>query len=235
MRPHLQAYYENQKAEAVAAWRTREPIADDVVFRFPDGNAFAGKPIQITAEQMEKAIVPFDKWLDFQIDRFINPGFGHERLKMAQKQLDLVQANGPNTTSDVRTTFSSNGVLLATINTDGTSRLSNGSAQYLNVIVDKADELNLSGQRRVDYLTREMESALWEHHGDLDVTNYSDNTIPTKREYARLWQRNFDIDAHYVSSLAAAQASYDDAHAWHQQSQEYLNHMRDFLLKTQEA
>jgi hypothetical protein len=235
MRSPLQAYYDKQKAEAVAAWKSREPIADEVSFRLPNGNVLAGKSIQISAEQMEKALVPFDKWLEFQIDRFTNPGFGPKRLEMAQRQLDMLQANGPDTSSNVRMTFSSNGVLLAAINTDGTTMTSNGSAQYLDAIVEKANDLGLSGQNRLDYLHREFSTALSAHHWDLDITKYSNTTIPTKREYGQLWHRNFDIDEHYSSSLTEAQASYDDAFSWHQQSQAYLDHMRDFLIRLQEA
>jgi hypothetical protein len=233
MRPHLQAYYDKQKEDVIAAWKAREPLPDEVSFRLPDGTTALGKPI--SAEQMEKALVPFDKWLEFQADRFTNPVFGPKRLEMAQKQLDMLKANGPDTSSNVRMTFSSNGVLLAAINTDGTTMTSNGSGQYLDKIIEKANDLGLSGQNRLDYLNREFSAALSAHHDDLDVTRYTDATIPTRRQYGQLWHQNFDIDAHYSSALVEAQASYDDAFAWHQQSQAYLDQMRDFLLKMQEA
>ena len=234
MRPHLQAYYEKQKEDVIAAWKSREPLPDHVSFRLPNGTE-VGKAIQISAEQMEKALVPFDKWLEFQADRFTNPVFGPKRLERAQKQLDMLKANGPDTSSNVRMTFSSDGVLLAAINTDGTTMTSNGSGQYLDRIIEKANDLGLSGQNRLDYLNSEFSAALSAHHGDLDVTQYTDATIPTKRQYGQLWHHNFDLDAHYSSALAEAQASYDDAFAWHQQSQAYLDQMRDFLLKMQEA
>lgn len=235
MRQYLQTYYENQKAEAVASWKARDPIPDNAEFRLPDGSVLIGKAVEISAEQMEKAIVPFDQWLDFQIDRFTNPGLGPKRLEMAQQQLDFVQANGPDSSSNVRTTFSSKGVLLAALYADGTTMTSNGSAQILTPILDRANDLELTGQKRTDYLTREIQVALSKRHRDLNVTSYPDNTIPTKREFGQLWHPNFDIDDHHASAIAEAQASYEDAYAWYQQSQTNLDQMRDFLLKMQEA
>lgn len=234
LRPQLQQYYENKKAAVIESIRAQEGQrpTGDIKFTTPDGVTHTGTIISFTADKAEKAFVSFDKWMEIQEQIYTS---NERQLEMAQKNLDRLEKENPDSSSHVRTTFSSDGVLLAYINADGSLAMSNGSDRYLRSISEKADELGLSGQRRVDYLSREINNTLSRHYADLDMTTYNDLDIPTKREFADMWYTNFDIDQHYKDAMAEARASYDSAKEWYDQWQANLKDMQAFLLDLQEA
>lgn len=236
MRPKLQAFYENKKAAAIEQIRAREnePLHEGKI-KMPDGSEQTLTPIRFTAEMAEKMFASFDQWADFQAKSFDNGGFGPKRLEMAQKQLDSLQENHPDTKSNVRTTFSNDGALLAYINADGSVVTHGGSQKLIDPILDKANALGLSGQSRVNYLQTEIEKAMAGKYPKLDVTHYSDKDMPTKREFADMWYPDHDVDQHYNSALREARAAMESARAWHDQWQKNMNEMRDFLLTLQES
>lgn len=246
MRVGLQQYYDTQKAAAVAAWKAREDQpAGDVKIPTGDGGYKTVSMIPISADQMEKAFVSFDKWLEFQADFADNEGIGPARLARAQQRLDDLQAQSPDSSSNVRTTFSTNGKLLAYINADGSLVTSNiGAAPgepsptpmetRLQAISQAADNMGLTGQRRIDYLNREVGNALGERYR-VNMTSYDAETSPTKREFGEMWYPNFDVDQVYNDALKDAQASYDEANAWYKQWQGHMNDIQSFLLSLQES
>ncbi len=235
LRPQLQAYYDSKKAAAIEAFRAREnePLPE-ATLTMPGGGTQTVQPIQFTAGMVEKMLVPFDKWAEFQAQSFDNGGFGPKSLEMAQNQLDQVKQNHPDTSSDVRKTFASNGTLLAYINADGTIATANGSEKFLNPIIEQAEKLGLTGEQRIAYLGSAIEKTLGAAVGDLQVSTYSNATSPTKREFADMWYQDFDIDQHYADSLASAQETYDSAKQWYDQWQSNMNDMRNFILNLQE-
>lgn len=235
MRPHLQLYYENKKAVAVEAWKAREnEPSGDVKIKTGDGQHHTVKMIPITAEQMEKAIVSFDKWLEFQAEFFNHPMHGPEGLQRAQERLALLEQNNPDSDSNVRATFAGKEQLFAYITSDGGLVTSNG-ADYLQKIAQKADEMGLRGQSRIDYLSREIRNVLAKQHTDLTVTIYNDVTSPTKREFADMWYVNFDVDKHYRDAMREAENHLMTINAWHQQWQKNMHEIQSFLLSLQEA
>lgn len=233
MRPGLQQYYEAKKASAVEALKAREnnPLPAEVSMKGADGQVLTAKVIPISAEQMEKAFVNFDVWLELQQRLGDSSG---TRLEMAQRQLDAIAQNNPDSPSNVRATFSNDGTMLAYIHATGGVVMSNGSERYLQPVLDKVNGMNLTGQSQVDFLTREITKALSEKYDNLKTVSYDNQTMSTQRQFSNQWHKGFDIDQHYADALKEARASYDEAQSWHKQWQSNLNDMQRFLLDYQE-
>lgn len=237
MRPQLEQYYEHKKAQAIDTLKAREADPDFQAtvtgeIKMPDGTIAAVNGRAMTSEMAEKMFVPFDQWIE-TMGRIYEM---HEKMyDIAQMRMDMLEQQNPDSPSGVRSTFSHDGVLLAYINKDGTTAMSNGSDKYLRRVVDKADELGLSGQARVDYLHREFEAALSKHFDELDVAGYTEATSPTKREFADMWYTDFDIDQVYKDALKEAIASLEGAKQWHDQWQKNIYEMQSFLIGLQEA
>src|SRR5690606_28807888 len=121
------------------------------------------------------------------------------------------------------------------VNADGTLAISNGASGLILPIVDKANDLGLSGQARLDYLGREIKGALARDYPDVKVTSYNEATSPSKREFARMWSPGHDVDRHYDDAMRDALAHLDGAKTWHQNRQNNMNDIRSFLLGLQEA
>ena len=233
MRDELQQYYESKKAKAIESWKTREPFVGEVKMLNEDGSYETATLIPI--EKLKLSFASFDEWLNFQVESFDNSGFGPKSMEMAEKMLSHVQKETPDSSSNVRSTFSNDGVLLAYVNTDGSILTTNGSERILNPIIEKANDLGLSGQERVNYLSREAKAALSKNYKGLNVVTYNNSNIPTKREFADIWYDNFDIDQNYRDMMTQAQEQYDSVNEWFQQWQKNMNEMRDYLLTLQEA
>lgn len=231
MRASLQQYYEDKKAAAVAAWKARPEMPDEVTIQTPDGQTHTAKMIPISAEQMEKALVSFDKWLEIMAEDF---GRTSTSLEMAQSRIAQLEENNPSNSSTVQATFADKGTLLAYINEDGTLVTSNGAEDYLGGISETADSLGLSGQRRVDYLTRKVKEALADRYPRLDVQSYTAATSPSLRDFANQWYNNYDADAIYTDAMADAKAQLDDVTAWHTRWQNNMYDIQGYLMKLQQ-
>jgi len=233
MRPQLEQYYEAKKAALIASLKERgDTQPQQVTFKLPDGTEQTGTAIPMNAEFVEKALVSFDKWLEFQAESF--EMFGPDSLAMAEQQMDRMQANHPDSSSGVRSTFSSEGRLLAYVTADGGLATSNG-ADYLQTLAQKANDLGLAGQDRIDYLNQEIEKALSSKHPDLEIATYDATSTPTKREFAAMWHPDFDVDQHYAEGLAEAEAQMESAMSWHRNWERNMGEIRSFLLSMQEA
>lgn len=232
MRSYLQQYYDTKKAALIDSLQGRDSEPKEVTFKLPDGTEGKGTAIPMTAEFVEKALVSFDKWLELQADTF--DSFGPDDLAEAERHMAMVKANNPDSSSDVRSTFSRDGTLLAYVTQGGGLATSNG-AGWLQSIARQADELGLQGEQRVDYLNREIEKALSAKFTGVDVTTYDSGSSPTKREFAAAWQPGFDVDSHYADALAEAQSHLDNAQSWHNNWARNMNDIRSFLLSAQEA
>ncbi|MEX2312101.1 MAG: hypothetical protein WD624_06530, partial [Rhodospirillales bacterium] len=212
--------------------------------RMPDGTSQTMTGNLMTSDMAEKSFVSFDKWLELQEQVYTS---SEKRLEMAQKNMDRLEQDNPDTSSNVRSTFSSGGTLLAYINADGTVAMSNLGPKHgesmthtamerkIYDIVANADKQNLAGKNRVDYLEREIGKALSQRFKDLNTESYNDASAPSKRAFGNRWYTNFDIDQHYNDAMSEAKASYAEARAWHDQWQNNMNEMNRFLLSLQEA
>jgi len=233
MRPQLEQYYEAKKAALIASLEERgDTQPQQLTFKLPDGTEQTATAIPMNAEFVEKALVSFDKWLEFQAESF--EMFGPDSLGMAEQQMDRMQANHPDSSSGVRSTFSSDGKLLAYVTADGGLATSNG-ADYLQTLAQKANELGLGGQERIDFLNTEIEKALSSKHPDLDIATYDGSNMPSKREFAAMWQPGFNVDQHYAEGLAEAEAQMESAMSWHRNWERNMGEIRSFLLSMQEA
>lgn len=249
-RAGLESYYENMKTDLIDSLKARE--ADPAFqssftakIQMPDGTSKEVTANLITAEMAEKSLVPFDVWVDIMQQTHDSQT---RMFEMAQKRLDMLTAESPDSSSHVRTTFSANGQLLAYINADGTLVTSNIGPKHgdtttvhtqlelkLHSIVEQANAMNLSGQRRIDYLNKAVKNTLSQEFNNLNTTTYDSTTSPTKRAFSQMWHKNFNIDQVYNDALADAQASYNDAKAWHDQMQSNLDKINAYLLSLQEV
>ena len=248
-RAGLEKYYEKQKASTIEALKAREAdpefqttFNDEV--KMPNRTTKTLNGTRMTAEMAEKSFVSFDKWAEIMADTYESQA---NRFEKAQQRLDMLQAESPDSSSNVRTTFSANGQLLAYINADGSlvtfnigpshdDKAANTALELkLQAISSQADTMGLSGQRRIDYLNREVKNALSQEMGNVSMTSYDSATSPTKREFGKMWQANFNVDQVYSDALADAQTSYKEAKAWHDQWQSNMTAMNRFLLSLQES
>lgn len=248
-RPALEQFYEKKKTDVLDTLKAREADPSfkssfEAQIKMPDGTTKTLTGYVFTSEMAEKSFVSFDEWLEITAQTYES---GNRMMEMAQKRLDALQTESPDTSSGVRSTFSSDGQLLAYINADGSLVTSNIGPKHdekvlntpielrLQSIVQQADAMGLTGQNRINYLNREIKSALSKEFGTVDVTSYSESTSPSKREFSRMWHHNFDVDQVYNDALADAQASYASAKSWHDQWQSDMNEMRSYILSLQEV
>lgn len=233
MRSQLEQYYEAKKAGLIASLKERgDTQPQEVSFTLPDGTQQTGTAIPMNAEFVEKALVSFDQWLEFQAQSF--EMFGPDSVEMAEQQMDRMQANHPDSSSGVRSTFSSEGRLLAYVTADGGLATSNG-ADFLQSLAQKANELGLGGQERIDFLNMEIEKALSGRYPKLDIATYGAADSPSKREFAAMWHPDFDVDQHYADGLAEAEAQMESAMSWHRNWERNMGEIRSFLLSMQEV
>lgn len=235
MREQLQQYYENKKAALYETLKSREPLPETVSIRTGDGQVGTVKAIPISAEKMVGALVSFDKWLELQAKSFENPVMGPKGIERAQEQIDRMKANSPDSPSEVRSTFSSEGSLLAYVNADGGVMISNAAQAKLQPVLDRANSLGLAGEQRISFLNQEIGAALAETYPELKTSRYDGSNAPSKRQFAQMWYPSHDVDSHYDDAMAAARDHFDSVEAWHKQWQGNMNDVRSFLLGLQEA
>lgn len=234
MRSQLEAYYENKKASLYEIWKARETEASkDVTMRDPDGTLKTMTFKPVSADKMLNAMVSFDKWLEFQAESF--DARGPKSLEHAQQRVAQLEAESPESSSNVLATFSSKGTLLAYINADGSLVTSNGAEAYLGGITERADAMGLTGRARVAYMKAEVGQVLAERYSGLKVAIYDVETSPTKREFGKMWYPNHDVDAIYNDAMVSAREHLDSMMAWYQQWQSGMNEIRSFLLSMQEV
>lgn len=72
LRPQLETYYENKKNELYESLKARDlsALPSEVKFTDAEGVEHTGQRIHISAEKMRDALVPFDKWLEFQSENY---------------------------------------------------------------------------------------------------------------------------------------------------------------------
>lgn len=237
MRDRLQQYYDKRKAELHESLKARDnsKVPDTISYRGADGTTKTATYKPVSADKMMGALVSFDKWLEFQAESFENPIMGPDGLARAQEQLDRLETNSPESSSEVRSTFANDGALLAYINADGTAVLSQAAHGKLQPVLDKADRLNLTGQQRIDYLNQQFGAVLSEAYPELETARYDASTAPSKREFAQMWYPSHDVDQHYDEAMAAAREHYDRMNGLHQQWQDRMNEIGSFLLGLQES
>jgi hypothetical protein len=88
--------------------------------------------------------------------------------------------NGPGSPSDVAIVFASRSRgILGHVGAGGVVA-SDARAEILRWIADQANELNFTGQGRIDYVKEQGEKALRMIFGDLEVVDYRSGERPSK-------------------------------------------------------
>lgn len=204
MRPQLQAYYESKKT---------------------DLNEF------IKGQKVE--VIPFSKWLEFSAQSFQENDSGPLSIQAAQQNIENAKQNSPDSSSHVEVTFSDNETLLAYIDSNGGLVTHSSSGLDTHELTTKADTLGLSGEKRIDYLGREIEASLISRHQNLKVTTYDDKNIPSKREFSKMWYPTHDVDTSYRNNMSEALEMLQKAQASHFQFHRNINDIQEFILNLQ--
>ncbi|MGE4312911.1 MAG: hypothetical protein AB7E85_01405 [Pseudobdellovibrionaceae bacterium] len=237
MQPHLEKYY-NEKYDALRETLAERQKAEENG-EFPTSiQTKDGKTLTvISASKMAEAIPTFDKWLDIQ-QNVISPFdfakqtesmLEHARENVARIENDL----NPDQPSGVRTVFSDGNKILGYINKDG-GLVTHQGGGILQKIAEEANALNLTGERRIAYIREHGTEALSRRNGNLQVTNYTYDNMPTYREFAESWYPYHDVDAAYQSQLQEARASLEQHEAMYRQQMENLNNFRTALMDIME-
>lgn len=232
LRSQLQSVYESKKAAAVEGWDERPDLPAEAKMTMPDGSVETLTVIPITAEQMQRAFVDFDTWLETMVQTGESSATS---VAHAMNRLADVETLNPANSAGIASTFSDNGVLLAYIREDGTLVTSNGSEELLSGLGEDAEASGLSGELLADYLATKVTERLAEAYPYLDVETFDSETSPTIGEFSRRWSNGFDADAVYADALADAQASLDEARDWADRWRANLYEIEGILMQTQSA
>lgn len=226
LRSQLQSVYETRKATAIEAWEERPDQPAEARMTMPDGTVETLTSIPITAQQLERAFVDFDTWLDTMVQTGES---SDASLATAMDRLAEVEAMNPANSAKIAATFSQDGVLLAYIREDGTLATSNGSEDLLAGLSKEAETSGLSGEMLADHLKTKVTERLADAYPYLDVESFDIG------EFANRWSAGFDADAVYEEALYDAQARLDEARAWADRWQANLYEIQGLLMQAQSA
>ena len=233
MRPHLKALYDKKysaiydRIDAMEENGASEP--QTLRMRGPNGQEVEAK--QFSADQYRAAIPSFDDWLEVQ-STFTQrmSDMTENSVESARKMVEHLKQNGPDSPSGVRTVFSDGDRILGYINQDG-SVVSHSGASALQDLAKRADTLNLKGEDKIAYIRDHAAAALSGRFGNLQITDYTSDTMPTKREFAAAWYPGHSAVNDYASNLAEAQNHLARMEEMYQNHQKNLSEMKAFLLQ----
>ena len=237
MRSHLKAYYDSKYdavREGLAARKEAEANGEfPTTIQTRDGKTLTA----ISAEKMEQAIPSFDKWLEVQ-QNIVSPfDFAEQAesgLERAQQHLDHMQSSlHPDQPSNVRTVFSHGSQILGYINEDG-GLVTHEGGSALRRAARQAEQLNLTGEEKIAYIQEHGSAELSTLYADFEMTEYDEETTPTRREFSEQWYPHHDVGQAYASQLEAAQNELVEQQALYEQHLKNLNEMRAFLLQVME-
>lgn len=235
MRSQLKKYYESKIASVSEELRARGDVTlpKEITYTDPDGKVHKAGGGVVSAEKMIGALATFDQWIEFQIEEYKEGGWADRLAKMPSEKEGM--GIKPDSKFDVSTTFANNGELLAFISDGGVTNIDSRVTRYTDKIVDEANKKSLMGQARVDYLTREVKTALSAAYPELQIKDYTPKTTPTFREFANTWYKGFDVDEVYKETSANAKEVADSFRAQRQQLQDQLREIETYLLSFQEV
>lgn len=237
MRSYLQDYYEDQYTpfrERINGMKEAEANGQSPnTIKTKDGKI----AIELSAAQYESSIPSFEKWLDMQqnvLSPFDMIEQSASHLRNAKESIQRMEnALNPDQPSDIRALFTSGEKILGYITKEG-GVVVHQDGLGLQQVVEQADALNLTGEARIAYIKKYGEEKLSRQHSDLKITHYTDENVPTRREFAAQWYPNHDVDASYKSAIEEAKAFFEQQEKWHTRQMENLNTMRATLLKIME-
>lgn len=178
--------------------------------------------------------ISFNKWCEFSAQSFSEINAGPTSIKAAQENLKNAEQNSPDSSSQVKMTFSNQGTLLAYIDSNGGLVTHRSGGLDSRELTQKADALGLSVEKRTSYLAREIQSTLANRYSDLKVTTYAEKNIPSRQEFSRMWYPDHDVDTEYKSAMNEAIDMLRKAQASHVQSESNIFEIQNFLIKQQQ-
>lgn len=233
MRPHLQKYYEAKYApihDRIDAMANEEP--QTIQFENADGEMVTAK--ELSPEQYRKAVPDFDKWLEMQQEFSSRMAdFTKNNVENARDMLAHLQENHPDTSSGVNTVFSNGDQILGYLTEEGGLVTHEGGAA-LQTISRRASDLGLTGEAKIAYITQHGTAELSRRYGNLQVTSYEGQSIPSKREFANTWYPHHDVDGNYQSSIKEATSQLEKAEELYQKQLKNRADMQAFLIRSME-
>ncbi|OSQ38365.1 hypothetical protein [Thalassospira mesophila] len=226
MRPYLEQYYNKSYApmrDRIAAMREQPPAT----ITTKDGTAAQ----ELSPDQYEKMIPSFDKWLEMQqqLSAYDFNDQSAQMLEHAKQSVETLENRAPDSPSDIRVVFSNGNQILGYIDKNG-GVASHSGASALHAVSNKANELGLTGQARADYILREGSKALSRQYPNLEVSQYTNQTAPTRREVSQTWYPGHDIDQDYATALSEARNHLSQQQATHDRVQSNMRDMESYLL-----
>lgn len=232
MRSRLEAYYDQKYQpvyERIAKMEADGYEAPTVRLRGEAGAVAT----ELSPAQYRAAIPSFDKWLELQqqLTDIESRVFGNDALARAQTRVETLEANTPSSPSGVRSVFSTGDQILGYLNNDGTVVTHSGGGA-LSAVAKQADQLNLTGEARIDYIRSKGAEALSVTQSDLDVTNYTESDMPSKRAFAARWYPQHNVDDAYQTALEEAAAHVAFIEAQQKRVAKNRDDMMSFLLQS---
>ncbi|MEP3116125.1 hypothetical protein [Nisaea sp.] len=238
MRPHLENYYETQ----YSAFRARiedmkEAEANGTApntLTSPDG--ITGT--ELSAAQYESMIPSFDRWLEMQQQSsvFDQVEFSSGRLEdIKTVEASIEKSLNPDLTSGVRTVFSDGDTILGYINNSGQLTVTHPDGKALAKIADEAKTMNMTSEERIAYIRDRGAAELPRNQINLEITDYTETNMPTRRAFAAEWYPDQDVDARYREALQEIKSSVEQWVAAQDKQMNNLNEMHAFLLQSQQV
>ena len=236
MRPRLKEFYESRYApirERIADMKEAEANGEaPQTISLPDGTTATA----FTAAQYEAIVPTFDKWLEMQdnFSIFDMLDQSESNIDHARKALETFEAAfSPEQPSGIRTVFSEGDQLLGYIDKDGRLVTTQEGGSALQKIAERAGDLGLSGEEKIAYIRQHVAAELSARHPNLETTDYSDETMPTRGEFAETWYPERDVYASYQSAVEELRQNLVRHEEWHDRQMQTLNDMRAFLIDSQ--
>lgn len=235
MRPHLKNLYEEKYSpirERIAAMPEGEGRTISV--RNPDGTVSQAR--ELSANQYEAMIPTFDKWLDMQstLSPFDFADRTEDMIERAQRALDRLEKNHPDSPSGVRAVFSQGDQILGYVQEDGSLVTHSGGAA-LRALSKLADDMNLGAEARIAFFADRGAAALSTGGDAVTVTRYDRSTMPSKRDFAAAWYPNHNVDTAFADTLSEARRHLAQLQQTHDRQEQSLSDMRSFLLNSIQA
>jgi len=235
MRPYLEAYFNAKMAplrDRIVEMEAAEARGEDRrTVALPDG----GVATELSAAQYRAAMVEFDDWLALNAD----PDSPLQRspldVEQAEAHLRRLMESGPDSPVEVSVVFwSPEAGILGHVG-DGGGVASHAGAGALRWIADQADELNLTGQDRIDYIKREGAAILRQIHGDLEVTDYRTGERPSRRAYMERWYPGVDVDRDHADRLREAREQLEQGRSLERNRLGNRDELIDFITRMMAA
>lgn len=231
MRPYLEEYFNAKMepmreriAEMEAAEARGEPPK---TVKTADGRTATA----LGASFYKAAMMDFDDWLTLHSDPDSPLNRIFRGTGLAETHLAYLEENGPDSPSDVALVFASASQgILGHVGDEG-GIASHAGADVLRWIADQANELNLTGRARIDFVKERGLEALKTLYGDIEVVDYRTGERPSKRDFMARWYPAVDVDRDYAMQLREARDQLEQAQSMERNRLRNRDELVDFVVQ----